>query len=138
MPGRTLGPEARARSLILPLNNALPEEFGRFWVTADEMHQRLLHLGVRRSLSRGMVSEALQRNNAGQKMVAVWEYQKEFWYRSKAVDAADAVPADQRRQRNGRQKRVGKATFPPENNIPTGELFQKHSESALRGAQRCT
>ena len=66
-------------------------------------------------MSRGMVSEALNRNNAGQKMVAVWEYQKEFWYRSKAVDVAAAVPADQRRQRNGRKKRVGKATFPPAN-----------------------
>ena len=52
------------------------------WVTAEEMHQRLLHLGVRRSLSREMVSEALRRNNIGRKMVAVWEYQKEHWYRS--------------------------------------------------------
>ena len=82
MPGRPLRPEARARSLILPLNNALPEEFGTFWVTAEEMHQRLLHVGVRRSLSRAMVSEALRRNNIGRKMVAVWEYQKEHWYRS--------------------------------------------------------
>ena len=78
MPGRRLGPEARVRRLILPVNNALPEEFGTFWVTADEMHQRLLHLGVRRSLSREMVSEALRRNNAGHKMVAKWEYQKEL------------------------------------------------------------
>ena len=81
------------------------------WVTAEEMHQRLLHLGVRRSLSLGMVLEALQRNNAGQKMVAKWEYQKELWYRSKAVDVADAVPLDQRNQRNGRQKRVGKCKY---------------------------
>ena len=78
VPGRRLGPEAKARSLILPLTNALPEEFGTFWVTADEMHQRLLHLGVRHSLSREMVLEALRRNNAGHKMVAKWEYQKEL------------------------------------------------------------
>ena len=87
------------------------------WVTAEEMHQRLLHLGVRRSLSLGMVLEALQRNNAGQKMVAKWEYQKELWYRSKAVDVADAVPLDQRNQRSGRQKRVGKIIFPPVNHF---------------------
>ena len=35
-----MGPEAKARSLILSLNNALPEEFGMFLVTADEMHKR--------------------------------------------------------------------------------------------------
>ena len=85
------------------------------WVTADEMHQRLHHLGVRRSLSREMVSGALNRNNDGQKMVAVWKYQDERWYRSKAVHVADAVPLDQRSQRNGRQKRVGKIIFPPAN-----------------------
>ena len=68
VPGRRLGPEAKARSLILPLNNAIPEKFGTFWVTAEEMHQRLLHVGVRRSLSRTMVSEALRRNNTAQKM----------------------------------------------------------------------
>ena len=42
-------------------------------------------------MSREMVLEALQHNNIGQKMVAKWEYQKELWYRSKAVDVADAV-----------------------------------------------
>ena len=98
IPGRPLGPEARARSLILPLNNAIPEKFGTFWVTAEEMHQRLLHVGVRRSLSRTMVLEALRRNNTAQKMIAVWRHGDDYWYRSRAVDAADAVPADQRPQ----------------------------------------
>ena len=102
-----------------------------FWVTADEMHQRLLHLGVRRSLSREMVSGALNRNNDGQKMVAVWKYQDERWYRSKAVHVADAVPLDQRSQRNGRPKRVGPIILPPENYF---EVNQNRHFAALNNA----
>ena len=82
-------------------------------------------------MSREMVLEALQHNNIGQKMVAKWEYQKELGCRSKAVDVADAVPLDQRNQRNGRQKRVGKIIFPPANHF---EHTQNRHFAALNEA----
>ena len=64
-------------------------------------------------------------------MVAKREYQKELWYSSKAVDVADAAPLDQRNQRNGRQKRVGKITSPPANYF---ERTQNRHFAALNDA----
>ena len=57
------------RKYILPLNNALPEEFGIYWVVAEEIHQRLIHAGVRSSLILEMVEDALRNNNRGEKML---------------------------------------------------------------------
>jgi len=116
---KKLDPEARVRSNILPMNNALPDEFGMYWVTADEMHKRLILSGVHRSLSLEMVSRALANNNAYQEKVALWDYGGKIWYRSKLVhvlngENKDVVPLDQRFQRKaGPQKRLESCINPP-------------------------
>ena len=58
---------------ILLLNNDLPEEFSSYWVTAEDLWRRLLHVGVRKSLTLELVYDALRRNNNNQSFLKVWE-----------------------------------------------------------------
>eukprot|EP00986_Skeletonema_menzelii_P000440 scaffold128_cov140-Skeletonema_menzelii.AAC.16 len=55
----------QVKKSILTLNHYLPAEKGELWVTSIEMHQRLIHCGVHRSLSLEMVESALRTANRG-------------------------------------------------------------------------
>ena len=130
---KKLTPEAHVRSHILPLNNSLPDEFGVYWVTAEEMHKRLIHSGVRRSLTLEMVSRALAKNNAAQEKVSAWDYGNQIWYRSTLVhvnngECKDVVPLDQRFQRKaGLQKRLENCINPPRDYFAGGENRHFHA-----------
>ncbi len=59
---------------ILLINNDLPQEFSSYWVTAKDLWRRLLHVGVRKSLTLELVHNALWRNNKNQSYLKVWVY----------------------------------------------------------------
>jgi hypothetical protein len=59
---------------ILLLNNDLPEEFSLHWVTAEDLWRRLLHVGVRKSLTLEFVHNPLQRKNSNQTYFKSWLY----------------------------------------------------------------
>ncbi len=58
--------EVVIRKTILLLNNDLPYDVSIYWVTAEELWRRLIHSGVRKSLTLIMVQESLKRNNKDQ------------------------------------------------------------------------
>ena len=66
--------EAATKKDIIALILLLPYGIGRIWVTGEEIHSRLIHLGVRRSLKLHHVQEALQRNNQNEKFLKTREY----------------------------------------------------------------
>ena len=88
------------RTLALQLNNKLPDNVGYYWVTYEELHQRLIHAGVSKLLSLDHVKDALVRSNKGQRFLAVWNFNNTNYYRSKLIDVKDGikvdVPLDQR------------------------------------------
>ena len=92
--------ESAIKRLILPLNNALPDNLQHFWVTAEEIHERLIHAGVAPSLTLSLVQEALLRNNKGETFVKRWEYGGVNYYRSTIANIHCNehidVPSDQR------------------------------------------
>ena len=53
------------KKLIFFLNNALPDENASIWVKAEEIHERLIHAGVSRSLPLHLVQE-LRNHHLGQ------------------------------------------------------------------------
>lgn len=91
---------------IIPLNNSLPEEFGYYWVTSKEIHERLIHAGVDRSLKLTQVQNALKNYNPAQTKLKVHEYSGANYFRPTKVHLTDTttVPSDQRFK--------GKATGP--------------------------
>ena len=86
------------RKGILLLNNDLPEEFSSYWVTAEDLWRRLLHVGVRKSLTLELVYDALRRNNNNQSVLKVWEYNGTRFFRSAIGNTEDnnTIPLGQR------------------------------------------
>ena len=88
------------KTLALQLNNKLPDNVGYYWVTYEELHQRLIHAGVSKLLSLDHVKDAVNRSNKGQRFLAVWTFNNTNYYRSKIIDVKDGikvdVPLDQR------------------------------------------
>ena len=78
-------------------------------VTAEEIHSRFIHLGVRHSLKLHHVQEALQRNNKDEKFLKTWEYNGTLYYRPMVIhlDHENELPHQQRyRSKGGPQFRV--------------------------------
>ena len=94
---------------ILLLNNDLPEEYSSYWVTAEDLWRRLLHVGVRKSLTLELVYDALRRNNNNQSFLKVWEYNGTRFFRSAIGNTEDnnTIPLGQRlNQTTGRWNRL--------------------------------
>ena len=97
---------ASVRKFILLLNNKLPNSVGRFWVTYEELYERLVHAGVSKLLQVTHVKEACTYANTGQKFLATWKWNNKQYYRSKLVHdhecaingdcAKNEVPLEQR------------------------------------------
>jgi len=111
-------PDAAVRKHILHLNNALPEEVGIYWVTAEEMQKRLIHSGVRSSLTVQMVSNALRLNNTDLMFIERRDFGGQIWFRSKAVhekhkENGNILPHNQRfKRKGGPQKRLASCINP--------------------------
>jgi hypothetical protein len=52
-------PETVIKKGILLLNNNLPLELSSYWLTAEDLWKRLIHSGVRKSLTMETVHDAL-------------------------------------------------------------------------------
>ena len=51
---------AKLKKQLLILNNKLPQEIGKLWVTSNELHERLIHAGVHPSLRFEIVQDAIK------------------------------------------------------------------------------
>ena len=51
---------------ILILNNQTPRENNIYWITIEEMRDRLVHCGVDKALTTNMIGEALKKVNRGE------------------------------------------------------------------------
>jgi len=110
MTSKKISPESEIKRNIFPLNNALPDEVVSTWATAEELYNRLIHAGVRQSLTLQMVQDALRRNNTNGKHLKSWEYNKARYFRSASAHKNDEKtgPLEQRfkLKSTGRQIRV--------------------------------
>jgi hypothetical protein len=102
---------AAIRKHVIPLNNSLPDEFGRMWVTGEEIHGRLVHSGVHRTLKLSHVQDALQHNNTGEMFLKPWEYGGNLYFRPTLIynEYPNELPLQQRfkqKQKAGRQNRI--------------------------------
>jgi hypothetical protein len=70
---------------ILLLNNELPPTVASIWVTSDELHQRLIHSGGRKSLTLEMVQGSLQQNYNNMTHLNVHHQGRKKFYRSAGV-----------------------------------------------------
>ena len=51
---------------LLMLNNGLPENNNKYWITIEEMRERLIHCGVDRALTTDILRQALKKVNRGE------------------------------------------------------------------------
>lgn len=121
---------------ILLLNNLLPEKLGVFWVTGEELRDRLVHSGVQSSLSLKIVQESLQRNNPNEMYLKPWKYNNVLYFRSTAVhneanEKENILPNEQRfktGKSTGRDNRVSispsRNYFVGSNNVNTHNLLK--------------
>ena len=77
------------RKPILPLNNALLNSFKSIWITAEELHKRLVLDGVKCALKPAMVADALRLHNTDECFLAKSVHNKVPYYRSKTAHMAD-------------------------------------------------
>jgi len=92
---------------ILLLNNELPPTVASIWVTSEELHQRLIHTGVRKSLTLEMVHDSLRRNNTNMMHLNVHHQDGKTFYRSAGVINND-LPLGQRNNSLRRQRIAGR------------------------------
>jgi hypothetical protein len=98
---------------ILLLNNELPPTVASIWVTSDELHQRLIHSGVRKSLTLEMVQGSLRRNNSNMMHLNVHHQDGMKFYRSAAVTNND-LPLGQRK--NLKSQKWNRVNYCPREN----------------------
>ena len=96
--------EAIVKRKILLLNNDLPEALGGYWLTVDELRDRLIFSGVSSSLDVSLLISALQHFNRGENLMKRWDYQGKVYYRSMLAhlrDKSSTVPLQQRWKKRG-------------------------------------
>ena len=81
---------------LLQLHNYLPQEHGSFWVTVEEMRDRLVHCGVHHSLTVDMVQAALRSSNRGNTLLLKREFNGNSYYVPTKFADESIVPTDQR------------------------------------------
>ena len=90
---------AKLKKQLLILNNKLPQEIGKLWVTSNELHERLIHAGVHPSLRFEIVQDAIKRLNGDGAFLATRLYLDIQYYRSQTchleADPRD-IPSSQR------------------------------------------
>ena len=78
---------------LLILNNKLPQDIGKLWVTSNELHERLIHAGVHPSLRFDIVKDAIKRLNGDAAFLATRSYLGIRYYRSQ-ICHLEADPTD--------------------------------------------
>jgi hypothetical protein len=94
---RTVSPikGTQNKSLLL-LNNYLPKEYVSFWVTLEEMHDRLVHCWVHNSLSVDTIQAALRLSNRGNTYLSKQKFNGTIYYVPTKFAEESIVPTDQR------------------------------------------
>ena len=126
MPTNPAAPETIIKKGILILNNDLPLDVSSYWLTAEDLRNRLIHSGVRKSLSLEMVHDSLRRYNSNEAHLKTRLYNKTRFYRSAIANAGDSniLPVGQRViDKTGRWKRVN---YLPAENYFLAEANNKH------------
>ncbi len=59
---------AASLEAIILLNESIPEEYGKLWVTQQEMMARLIHCGFDVTLEKMQVDEAIRRRNPSNRL----------------------------------------------------------------------
>ena len=77
------------RKAILPLNNSLLSNLGCIWVTAEELHERLVRAGVCKTLKLSFVVDALRLYNPDCCFMAKTVHNSVNYYRSKSSHLSD-------------------------------------------------
>jgi len=111
--------ESEIRKLILSLHNELPDNIKHYWVTAEEILQRLIHGGVSYTLKLSLVQEALKRNNNNDLFLVRHEYGGINYFRPTSVHLNDgenpALPVTQRFKGKSTDRPVRLHINPPHN-----------------------
>ena len=71
---------------ILILNNQTPRENNMYWITIEEMRDRLIHCGVDKALTTNMIGEALKKVNRGESFLTRHHEGKTPYYRQSIGD----------------------------------------------------
>ena len=74
MSNRIKSLETIVKKKILLLNNDLPDDLGEYWLTVDELRERLIYSGVLSSLDVSLVISALQHFNREELFMKRWDY----------------------------------------------------------------
>ena len=126
MPTNPAAPEMIINKGILILNNDLPLDVSSYWLTAEDLWNRLIHSGVRKSLSLEMVHDSLRRYNSNEAHLKTRLYNSTQFYRSAIANAGDSsiLPVGQRvNDKTGRWNRVD---YLPAENYFLAEANNKH------------
>ena len=81
---------------IISINSTLPKDQAKYWLTADEIHDRLVYCGVRRSLQVSHVDAALRRMGMRAGLVDRHPYNGIAYFRPSLYSDIEDVPNDQR------------------------------------------
>ena len=81
---------------ILILNNQTPRENNMYWITIEEMRDRLVHCGVDKALTTNMIGEALKKVNRGESFLTRRHEGKTPYYRPAIYSNESGTPNDQR------------------------------------------
>ena len=81
---------------ILILNNQTPRENNMYWITIEEMRDRLIHCGVDKALTTNMIGEALKKVNRGESFLTRRHEGKTPYYRPAIYSNESGTPNDQR------------------------------------------
>jgi len=74
---------------ILELNDSLPQSFISIWITAEELHKRLVLAVIKHALKPAMVANVLRLHNTDECFMAKSVHNKVPYYRSKTAHLAD-------------------------------------------------
>ena len=127
--------QALIKRNILQLNNKMPESVASFWVTTEEMHDRLIHAGVSRLLRLDHVKDAVKRFNTNGIFLAVHTQSNTQYYRSQRHHAKDegTVAIDQRYKPITPKKMSKAASIIPKSTSPKARLSIKPERDYFKG-----
>lgn len=81
---------------ILLLNNNIPEANAKYWVTVDEMRERLVGCGVDKVLTVDIIADALKWANRGGCLLTNRKDGRTNYYRPACYSHEAGAPSDQR------------------------------------------
>ena len=96
--------DAAVLKSILVLNHFIPEENMKYWITVDEMRDRLIQCGVDRALSSDMIIQALNQVNRGGSLMTKRPDGKTSYYRPSCYLFEAGAPLDQRKILQGSKR----------------------------------